>query len=393
MRDNLKHYPVNWVDGMKINKDLFIAQDNASLGAMQDFASMQLSAVQFGVLPPAADGGETFNVKIALDNQNTIRATVHNCQAVTSGGIRINVPGLGMAAQSGSGNLPATTFEFAATSGERTYWIFLIANPFNRQPTGSPDTAENPPRFPYVQGHYELQVIGESAYKQFANNPYALAVGKVLINGSSVVNDEGYIPPCYTINAHPDLANLLSEIDQFFGQLEMKCSVIVQKIFKKSQQNDLSELVMYLCDRTILFLGPTITQLRWFVQHQSPAVLLSHIASLARVMKNTIDLRIGSGKDELMNYLSEWCELKQGELESMLSSLATLRYDHNDVNQNIEKIARFVRITGKLFESLSNLEFIGKRKEVGFFVKEEQQTGNNSNQGSTEQKARRRFFG
>ncbi|MES2774745.1 MAG: type VI secretion system baseplate subunit TssK [Bacteroidota bacterium] len=391
MRDNLKYYPVNWVDGMKINKDLFIAQDNANLGSMQDFAALQLSAVQFGVLPPSAEGGQTFNVKIALDNQNTIRATMLHCQAVTSGGVRINIPGPGIGSQLGSDNVPATSFEFAASSGEGIWWIFLLTNPFNKQPVGSPNTAETPPRFPSVQPHYELQVISESQYKQFANNPYALAIGKVLVNGNSVSNDEGYIPPCLTISAHPDLVNLLSEIDHFFSQLEMKCSAIVQKIFKKSQQNDLSELVMYLCDRTMMYLGPTITQLRWFVMHQPPAILLSHVVSLARVMKNTIDLRIGSGKDELMNYLSEWCELKQGELESMLGNLATLRYDHNDINQNIGQIARFVKVTGKLFESLSNLEFIGKRKEVGFFVKEEQQQ--NTNQGSAEQKARRRFFG
>jgi len=388
MRDNLKHYPVNWVDGMKINKALFMAQDNAMQGAMQDFAAMQLSPLQFGILPPAADGRETYNVKITLDNQNTIRATVLNCQAITSGGARINIPGL----VAPSDNTFSTTFEFAPTTGEGVYWVFLITNPYNKQPVGSPDTAENPPRFPYAQPHYELQVTSDTGYNQFAANPYALAVGKVLVNGSSVSNDEGFIPPCLTVSAHPDLANLLSEIDHFFGQLEMKCSAIVQKILKKSQQNDLSELVMYLCDRTMLYLGPAITQLRWFVLHQPPAILLSYVASLARIMKNTIDLRIGSGKDELMTYLSEWCELKQGELEAMISSLATLRYDHNDINQNIEKIARFVRVTGKLFETLSTLEFIGKRKEVGFFVKEEQQQQSN-NPGSQEQKARRRFFG
>lgn len=388
MRDNIKHYQVNWVDGMKINKNLFIAQDNAHQDRIQDIASLQLSPLRYGILPTANGASSTFNVTISLDNQNTIRASILNCDAITSGGARINIPGLGIANQLGTDSVPATSFQFSATAGEDIYWVFLMVNPFNQQPAGTPDSTENPPRFPFTQPFYEVQIINNSQYNQFSNHPYALAVGKILLNGSNVMNDDGYIPPCFTLSAHPDLTNLFVEIDQFLSHLELKCSAIVQKILRKSQQNELSELVMYLCDRTMLYLGQTITQLRWFVMHDSPATLLAHISTLARIMKNTIDLRIGSGKDELMNYLSEWCELKQGELEAMLSGLANLRYDHNDINSNIQNIARFVRITGKLFDTLSNLEFIGKRKEVGFFVKEEQQTAIDQTQ-----KARRRFFG
>ena len=70
--------------------------------------------------------------------------------------------------------------------------------------------------------------------------------------------------------------------------------------------------------------------------------------------------------------------------------MANMRYDNNDVNINIQKMAVFVRVVGKLFDSLSNLEFIGKRKETGIFVKEEQPEV----AGMAQQpKARRRFFG
>jgi len=88
------------------------------------------------------------------------------------------------------------------------------------------------------------------------------------------------------------------------------------------------------------------------------------MASLARVIGNTIDVRIGSGKEELMNYFSEWCELKQGELESMLTSIANMTYEHNDVNKNISEAAVFVKLMTRLFGTLSRLEFIGKHKEI-----------------------------
>jgi ABC-type lipoprotein export system ATPase subunit len=129
--------------------------------------------------------------------------------------------------------------------------------------------------------------------------------------------------------------------------------------------------------------------MRWTMLYEPPAAMFAAISNLARVMKNSIDMRTGSGKDELMNYLTEWCELKQGELETMLGNLSNTNFDNNDINRNISDIIAFVKVTLRLFETLSKLEFIGKRKEGGIFVKEEQTTIQNEVQ---QPKPRRRFF-
>jgi hypothetical protein len=391
MRKNIKHFPVNWIDGMKINKDHFIAQDNATADALHDTAALNLSPLKYGIVPPSAAGEDNFNVKISLDNQNSLRATVLSVQAITPGGVRINIPALSLPGQQETDGVPATSFQFSPSAGETSYWVVLTVNPAERRPAGSPDLAEKPPRYPNALPTYQVQVIPGNQYPQFAQHPFSIMIGKVTVNGSQVRVEEEYIPPCVSVSAHPDLIALHAELDQFLSSLELRSSQIVQKIFKKSQQNELSDLVLFLCDRVILYLSQAITSHRWLLVHDSPAALLANVVGLARVMKNTIDLRVGSGKDELMNYLSEWCELKQGELEGMLSNLANLRFDNNDLNKDIQKIAQFVRITGKLFETLSNLEFIGKRKESGIFVKEEQISSPSASQDQP--KAKRRFFG
>ncbi len=387
MRDQLKHFPVNWIDGMKISKNHFIAQDNAAKNALYDVASLIVSPLRYGILPPSEQAEETYNIKISLDNQNTIRVSVLACHAITQGGVRIAISSLSSAQQSRDG-VPATSFQFSDAGNEPAWWIVLMVNPYERQPAGSPNLEENPPRYPSVVPAYTVQVISDSQYKQYANHPYGIIIGKAISTGNEVRADDEYIPPCFSISAHPDLVSLYSELDKFLGNLELRCSQIVQKIYKKNQQNELSELVLFLCDRMILFLGQSITNMRWMMMHESPALLFANIASLARVMKNSIDLRIGSGKDEMLIYLSEWCELKQGELEAMLSSLAGLRYDNNDINGNIQKVITFVKVSSKLFETLSKLEFIGKKKESGIFVKEEAIGSTND-----PNKARRRFFG
>ena len=373
---------------MKINKDHFIAQDNAYRDALNDTAALAVSPLRFGILTSSAEGEDNFDVRISLDNQDVLRVAVLACQAITPGGVRISLPTLATSGNNETDGVPAVSFRFTEARMENNWWVVLTVHPFEKQPAGSPDLSENPPRYPYIIPTYSVQVISDSQYSQFAAHPYALIIGKVFVNGNDIRVEQDYIPPSYSISANQDLIALYAELDQFLATLEIRCTEIVQKIFRKNQQNDMSELVMYLCDRMMLFLGQTITQMRWTMIHESPAALFTSITSLARIMKNTIDLRIGSGKEEMMNYLSEWCELKQGELEAMLGNLANIRFDNNDINKNIQKVIQFVKITAKLFDTLSKLDFIGKRKESGIFVKEEQQV----NMGVPSKVPRRRFF-
>lgn len=390
MRDRLKYLPVNWIDGMKINKNHFIAQDNAWRDALNDVSSINASHLRFGVIPASADGEENFNVKITLDNQNVLRVTVLACQAITPGGVRINLPATNASENisAGTDGNPSVSFPFSDAKSEAQWWVVLIIHPFEKKPAGSPDLTENPPRYPHLLPSYSVEVVSDSQYNQYAYHPYALTIGKVVTNGNDVRVDNDYIPPCFSTDAYDDLKTLHAELDHFLATLEIRCSQIVQKIYKKNQQNEISELVQFLCDRMMIFLSNAITQMRWITLYESPAELFLNIVSLARLMKNTIDLRIGSGKEEMMNYLSEWSELKQGEMESMLTGLANIKYDNNDINTNIPKIIRFVKVVSTLFETLSKLEFIGKKKDSGIFVKEEQHGFTDA-----QNKTRRRFFG
>lgn len=391
MRDYPKHLPVNWIDGMKINKGHFIAQDNAWTDALQEVGALATSPIRFGILPATFPGEDTYNVKLSLDNQQSLRVSVLACQAVTPGGVRINLPAFNGFSRTATDGVPALSlsFSFEEAKAATDWWVILTVNPFEKQPAGNPDLSETPPRFPHVLPSYTIQVVSENEYNQFMYHPYSITVGKILVNGNNVAVEYDYIPPCYSLSASPDLVNLHAAIDQFMSRLEVLCSLIVQKIFQRDQQNDISRLVMFLCDRVILYLGQAITNIRWVMMHESPVMLFQCVANLARVMKNTIDLRTGSGKDVLMTYLSDWCELKQGELENLLAGMANIRYDNNDVNRNIGQITAFVETTKRLFEKLNTLEFIGKQKDSGPFVKEEKLDKSEPGETNT----RRRFFG
>lgn len=364
MRDRLKHYFVNWVDGMKINKSHFIDQANAFKDALHDTAALHLSPHRYGILPPSVAGENPFSVKVSLDNQKTLRVVVEACQAITPGGVRIALPAFSSLAPTDADWMPATIFPFSSVNGELDWWIVLIIHPFETVPAGAPDLSENPPRSPSVLPTYTIQVVSSQQYRQFAHYPYALTIGKVFVKGDKIDLVDYYIPPCLSVSAHPDLVSLLNRFDVSLASLERHCAQIVQKIFKQDDKNAIADAVMFVCDRIMLYLGQALTAAHWTLLYDSPASLFFAMASLARVIRNTIDLRIGSGKEELLNYLSEWCDIKQGELESMLNSIANMTYEHNDVNKNISEAAVFVDIMDDLFNKLSKLEFIGKPKVI-----------------------------
>ncbi|OLY94429.1 Type VI secretion, VC_A0110, EvfL, ImpJ, VasE [Cnuella takakiae] len=374
MRDRQRYQFVNWKDGMKINKDHFIDQNNAVKDAMADIAALNLSPYRYGILPPTLAGETNFSAKISLDNTGAIQVVVDACQAITPGGVRIALPAFGSSVAASESERPSFTLPFSPLTDELEWYLLLVVNPFVTQPAGPLDPYADPPRHQYVIPTYSFELLSATQMKQFAQYPYALAVGKLFVSNGEVNVEDYFIPPCYAVHAHPELVSLLGEVDGFLAALERHCSKTVQKIFQKSQQGRIVELVQFLCDRVILYLGQALSAARWTLLYDSPSALFYTLASLARVIRNTIDLRIGSGKDELMGYMGNWCDLNPGELESMLSSIANMKYDHNDVNKNISEAAVFVKVMNKLFGTLSQLDMIDKKKEKErpiVFVKEE----------------------
>jgi hypothetical protein len=140
---------------------------------------------------------------------------------------------------------------------------------------------------------------------------------------------------------------------------------------QKKQPNEMSVIVQKLCENICFFTAGQMTELKSTGSIQPTVNIVIKVASLARMMKNTLDCFIGSGKDELINYFTEWCGIKQDELEGAIITLSNHQYDHIDINDSIEKVSIFTKLISKLFYQLSRLEYIGKRKDSGIFVKEE----------------------
>ncbi|WP_113614713.1 hypothetical protein [Chitinophaga flava] len=371
MAEPLKHFPVNWVDGMKIKKQHFIDTENALLDQVRDALACSMNALNYGLLPPKAENKESLRCWFVTDNQQQWRVKLTECRAVTPGGARIEIPEHTVHSLRYATTFPEATYAWDPEHTESTYYVLIQVNPFNRQPSGEPLLDEDPPRLPYATPEYSLYVLPASQLPQGQLGSYQAVLGKITVMDGRPQMDDDYIPPCSIVSAHPALVDLFYELDQFLGQMELYGVHIVQKIYGRNQNNDLALVVLYITEKMVQFLSTRITQFRWLALNQPPAQMLEIIAGLARTMKNAIDLRAGAGKEELLNYLSEWCELRQGELETLMVNCANIRYKHLDVRECLQPMIPFVRAVNKLFESLSRLDYIGRKQDSNIFVKEE----------------------
>ena len=364
MIEKLNHFPVNWIDGMKINKSHFLDVQNFVSDSIRDSVGIHTSMMNYGLLPVA----EPIKMSLIIDNHKLLRIKVEECHAITPNGSRIDIG----TSESLSLSIPYPEAVRELKENENAVLLACISvNHFKRTPYGEPDPEENPPRYPFTHPEYSLNLIPEDELKNtigFGAN--YLTIGKILVNAGESKIDDNYIPPSISVSSHQKLKDLYTEIDRFYGQIELYAVQIAQKIHAKKQSNDLAVMMEMMSDKTLNYLGMEINRLRWMSPHTPPANMLLSVVALARVLKNFIDARSGAGKEELLNYFAEWCNVSQGDFEVIFSETINTDYNHNQMDKVIGKITRFMKTLEDLFSILSRLDYIGKKRDGSIFVSE-----------------------
>jgi hypothetical protein len=364
--------PVNWVDGMKINKTHLTAERNALLQHSIFAAGSHITPVNYGLLPAAAGGQPGCQLQVTTDNQQHVQVRLVSCRAVTPGGAVITIHEASGAGMLLTVKVPGLSVPFAELKNKSTvFYVILTVNPYDRLPAGQADMAEIPPRLPCTTPQYTLSLLPQEELSGQAAGLYQLTLSRLLITENRVQIDEEYIPPCVTAGSHPDLQDVYMGLDEFMGKMELYALQINQKIQQKKQTNEMAVIVQRICDHLLQHQNMHFAYLKWVALHQPPAVMLALTASMARLIKNTLDMYVNAGKEDLMNYFVEWCEVSQGALETAITDLSNHQYSHEDINAAVIKVRAFTKIVSALFYKLSRLDYIGKKKEAAIFVKEE----------------------
>jgi len=347
---------INWVDGMKINKDHFIGLENYFISRFRGWRGSMTDDFNYGLLP--AEGGfeQTINFIPEIDNQK-LRIKLINCQAVTPSGYWIDISG----DSSGIGvemDLELTAIE------EGVYYLVLSVDPFSRVSAGQVTSTEDPLRFPYVMPEYTLRIANVETGIKGKLDTDSIIIGKFIYreNRTEVVTD--YVPPCASIQSHPVLIKFYEYLKQELQALEQNIIALIAEINIRESANILTETIHDLAGVLLLFLSSKATEYRWYLKNKPPVLMVDWAVTLAKIIKNELETRTAEEKEKLLNYFHDHFDINPSKFKQLLDNTIDIEYDHDDINLALEKSEEFLKVISTLFNELKKMEFIvgGKRK-------------------------------
>jgi hypothetical protein len=364
MAENITHFPVNWIDGMKINKNHFITMQDNIEDLVRDARNLGVNELNYGLLPTHLT--RPFQYAISIDAHNELSVTIKFLKAVTPGGGRIEITDY---TGEFTEKIQLTDFDFKNS----VYFLMLNIDPYQRIPSGEQNMQEIPPRFPNALPRYFLTSIPEAEVNQ--NNigglQFPLAKFHTGTNSYEILTD--YIPPALMVNSHPHLVNLFESYESFFKQMEINAVQISQKIrFRNNteDENIIASMVFEACNKVMMFTAQHINRNKWVSFGFKPIEVLDNVVSLARVIKNTFDSYSGDGKEMLFNYFSEWTDSTVGDYERLFTETINVKYYAYDIAPVVNQVSLFIAKTDQLFNILNQLDYIGKKRDTGIFVNE-----------------------
>jgi len=368
----IKHFAINWVDGMKVSQRHLNDQDNFLIDTIRDANSLGITNYNYGLLPLSNE----FTDKTIFDVHNTatndVQLFIKNCSAVTLAGYRLELKDRRVSVKS-----LAKSLNLDENQMDGEYYILISVNPFDKVPFGDIDPEEIPPRHPNAHANYHIELLLVSSLNSNHSGGNYLVVGKVDFKGNIAQVNTNFIPPCTSIQSHPVLIDYYNGYAKSIGNLQQYAFKIIQKASHKNQNTSLALNVKALCNVLVNTFGDIYFQFRNIIPYQPPVFLIETFATLALRMYNSTQILVPGELEEMLNYSLEWSEIAPHTLLNQLSTVAETNYDHHNSGEPLLYISQMLRSLETIFAKLSELDYIGQRKEN--IIVNEQEVSSNTN--------------
>ncbi len=354
----ITNFPVNWVDGMKISKDHFIDSDKHFTDLIRDFASVYVTDKNFGLLPPPAGTKNYPDLRLNSAYSGRAELSLNCCNALTSGGFRIMAD-----FHQVDGNFFSQSFDTSAWSEDSIYDVLLVANPYSRQPKGTPSLEENPPRHPYTDISYRLEILPEERISSRELGPYHFVIGKLTIKHGDVKLLTDYIPPCAYICSHPELERFSALALRVIRAVQNDSFSIIRKVHEKNKLSSLAHSFTDICTVVLNYISSVYFQLTNEMMYLAPVQLVGCLSSLAGLIHTNLKTMHPEAREELLKYMYEWTEHTPGGFDQMLQKAVEITYDHHNIRVSLSVMQSFLQNMETIWNKMNALEFIGQRKE------------------------------
>lgn len=346
----LKYKFVNWVDGMKISKDHFIALERAVIDLQRDSVGFQLNNLNYGILPSTVGGMQPLEIFFSYDHSvKKVTIKVNSCFAVTPAGARIEIFNKDLDTFGNENNLPKYDFE---VDGFNTlgYDIILTVNPFGRIACGLPDPEESPLRSPYIQPAYSIEVVPYPRIKQPEQGPYQLTIGRIEFESGQPKLSKQYIPPCASIQSSSHLISLNTRILKNLDELESILIKIIQKKRSSPQISEFDQETCYVAEKLLYFLVSSKDQYKLMRDFQPPHVIVDYNLKLSRILYTSLEC--SRNKFELLDYYCNWLEWNPGRFENTLNESLQINYNHEESFKALKQTEECYELILSFFEQI-----------------------------------------
>jgi hypothetical protein len=369
MLPELKYFPVNWVDGMKINQDHFRQLELSLIDRARDASGSVLNDYTFGILSPESGNEKSLDIKISIDQSKLITATLRKCRAITRSGARIEInPSIAKTL-----NLPSSDVQASFDANEhkaKSFYVVVRVNPYKQMPAGQPEKDEVPGRIPFTIPYYDIEILPADQVIYDTIPDYFIPVGRIVAANNRLLVDSQYIPPATSCTTIEQLNDYYYNMGNMLGEISKYLINIIQKIKSKSQSSSLTTNFSFMAEKVVFFTANEIGRYRWIIGGQSPVHMMEYFIRFAYIMKTSLDCLVDRDKEELISYMSEWSEGNTAQFESVIMDVIRCEYNHMDISASLLPAERMIALFHGLFAKLSQLDFIGKRKGEGTFVRE-----------------------
>jgi hypothetical protein len=364
-----KSLPVNWIDGMKINKEHLEQTDNYSKDSVRDAIALQINDFNFGLCPPTEEGISSLNLNISVDPLKIIRVDLKTCRAVTPGGNRIEF-GYQSSFKVNNEIEKLTSELIFENTKENNFYVVLYINSFARIPFGQPDNDETPPRHPFVMPEYKIQILPESQINLSSIPFNSIILSKLQYIAGKMMVNKNFIPACTMVKCSSILLDEYFKLGNLLGETGKNISIIIAKINEKSQSSTLVKSCIALCNQVSDFIATNLGAYRWILSNQPPVYWLNVFLELAYKINITLNNLNAKDREELVGYICEWIEEGPSDFNEKMNKLIRSEYNHSDIESTLNCANDFMQMVYSVFNKLAQLDFIGKKKGEGAFVQE-----------------------
>ena len=362
------YLPINWTDGVKLTKDHFVNNYFNFIATTNDYNNIRLNDFNYGIIDAASE--TSFQIEAKIEDTTHLIVTLKRCNIIAKSGHLITFDAAIYGEDFPQAKINATDLD---QNSNDTYYVVVSVNPYNLIPVGIPDPEIIPLHHPNVAPEIKLHIINQNAVNQNFLQGYFLILKKYHFQNGTFVEDAKYVPPVVKTKNNLTSANFLSSVNTELYQIYDYSIRIHKKNIHNSMNNRLVLNTFSLCENIIQFYSDNNFYLKNIAREESPIFMSEKIIMLSNSLLATLTIMDEKEKEILLQYYYEWIDVKPSELLNILFTLKEAIYDHNDIYATIEKLDRFIGMLKKLWQKLSELEYIGVRKE-NIVISEETKT-------------------